>query len=92
MKRPAKHYSARNLELSTPPFRVRAAVLALAALAMGIAALVLALTSKPRKAELVPVPSAAEPPWPEGFVEWTALPVESGALPSAPAATASAPK
>lgn len=90
MKRPAKHYSARNLELATPPFRIRALVLALAALAMGIAALVLALTSKPRKAELLPVPSAAEPPWPEGFVEWTALPVESSS--ATPAAADSAPK
>jgi hypothetical protein len=91
MKRPAKPYSVRNLELATPPFRIRALVLALAALCMGIAALVLALTQKPRKAELIPVPSAAEPPWPEGFVEWTALP-EQSAAPSSPAATGSASK
>lgn len=91
MKRPAKPYSARNLELATPPFRIRALVLALAAFAMGVAALVLALTQKPRKAELVRAPSAAEPPWPDGFVEWTALPVTSSA-PSSPAATGSAPK
>jgi hypothetical protein len=86
MKRHAKPYSPRDLELATPPFRVRALVLALAALAMGIAALVLALTSKPRKAELLPAPSAAEPPWPEGFVEWTALPADSAQ--ATPTATA----
>src|SRR5215216_5513405 len=83
MKRPAKPYSPRDLELATPPFRIRAFVLALAALAIGIAALVLALTSKPRKAELLPAPSAAEPPWPEGFVEWTALPAGSSSTPAA---------
>ena len=62
----------------------------------GVFALVLALTQKPRKAELLPVPSAAEPPWPEGFVEWTVLPVESAAPSSSdtarPPATGSAPK
>ena len=89
MKRPPKPFSTRDLELATPPFRARAVVLALAALAMGVAALVLALTSKPRKAELVPVPSAAEPPWPEGFVEWTALPVSSPSSTTAPSSSAS---
>ncbi len=74
----------------TPPFRVRAIVLALAALAMAVAALVLALTQKPRKAELMPAPSAAEPPWPEGFVEWTALPIDS--VSPTPSATARSSK
>jgi hypothetical protein len=91
MKRTVKPLTNRGLELSTPSFRVRALLLAVAALAMGIAALVLALTSKPRKAELMPLPSAAEPPWPDGFVEWTDL----SAAPSAsatPAAVDSAAK
>jgi len=91
MKRSSKPLASRNLEIATPPFRLRAFGLVLAAFVMGVAALVLALTSgtKPKRAEIVPLPSSSAPEWPEGFVEWTALSSEPApstrTLPSASA-------
>lgn len=66
--------------LSQPkmPFRRRALMLALAAFAIGVAALVLALTYKPYKPTLRPRPSATvSVAWPEGFVEWDELLLDS---------------
>jgi hypothetical protein len=81
MKRSSKPIASRHLEISSPTFRLRAFALALAALVMGIAALVLALTSRSqtKRAEVTPLPSSSAPEWPEGFVEWTALPADSAA-------------
>lgn len=56
------------------PFRVRAVTLALWAFVMGIVALVFALDDRgPRQLPRIPLPSASEPAWPEGFVEWDEL-------------------
>lgn len=81
-----------RVELRTSPFRLRAVMLAAAALLMGLAALVLALTHRPSEPMLVPLPSASaqEPEWPPGFVELrdelplpsaSTTPVSSSAVP-----------
>lgn len=63
-------------------FRRRALMLALASLTIGLCALVLALTYKPYKPVLRPRPSASvSVEWPEGFVEWDELMLDSSGSP-----------
>lgn len=78
-------------ELESPPFGVRAVLLAMAAFFMGLLAISLLLTRKPPPPAYVVPPSAASVTWPEGFVEWedVAAPSASGAR-TAPTPSASA--
>lgn len=74
------------------PFRRRALTLALAASTVGVAAFVLALTYKPYKPTLRPRPSATvSVEWPEGFVEWDELMLDSASPPERAPATAPPP-
>lgn len=78
-----------RLTFQSPPFRVRAVTLALWAAVMGLAALVLALTDEKKPLPTIPIPvPSAEPPWPEGFVEWQDVEGSLSAAPSPPTSAA----
>lgn len=77
------------VQLESPPFGIRAFMLAVAAFFIGLGALTLVLTRKAPAPLYVVPPSASSVAWPEGFVEWQELAAPSAS--AVPIGTGSAP-